>query len=144
MTVKAHRTGGRRAVLVLLCLLAMGNVSDGMVVCVAGQGHVAIESAGHDHCAGAEVHGDVATRSVLYLCGHAANGSCIPCVDIPLSLGAFDHRFASAVLKANASAPAVCIEPSTTPQDFAATLQTFTPGTLLTYHAPLTSVILQV
>ncbi|MBN2447733.1 MAG: hypothetical protein JXO22_13450 [Phycisphaerae bacterium] len=144
MAAESQRTSGYRAVLVVLCLLAMGNVPHGMVVCVAGQGHVAIEPAGHDHCADGDAGSDAFGHSILCPYGHAANGDCASCVDIPLSLGAFDHRSAPAASKTSDSGPAACIESFAVRQDHATTLQTFTRCTLLTYHVPLASIILQV
>ncbi len=141
----AHKTSWGKTAFVLLSLLMMGNASHGMVVCIGAHGHVAIEPTGHDHCADARDahHCDPATPGSS-ASGHLSDNHCEPCVDIPLSLGAFDDRLTSGVAKMSGSTPTACIEPpATSPTDRANPL-TSTIRTFLTFHTPLSNIVLQV
>jgi len=141
----AHKRNWGKMAFVLLSLLMMGNASHGMVVCIGAHGHVAIEPAGHDHCADADdAHDCGPAASGSGATGYLADGHCEPCVDIPLSLGAFDDRLTSGALKMSGSTPAACIEPPATPQTHGTDVLTFTRCTFLTFPTPLSSIILQV
>lgn len=120
MTLNGYRQSRRVLVVALLWLPLLGNVSGGMVVCFGASGHVAVEPAGHDHCA--DAHARAAEHGHLDM----RHDECIPCVDIPLFLGPLDHRSASAVVKSSVPTTAVSIDFSASGQDRAAPTQRFT------------------
>jgi hypothetical protein len=85
-----------RLILVWLSLLAVTNAAQGIVFCAGAHGHVAIESAGHSHCPGAEHH-HVHTPS--YGTDHppdSCHDHCEPCVDVPLVFGPIENSSVSA------------------------------------------------
>lgn len=84
---------GNRIVAFLLLSTAALNMPQAMVLCVGHDGHVAIEPAGHDHCAdGSHVPGYRPEGSEH---SHVGCPHCRPCVDIPIPIGAGDNRIAS-------------------------------------------------
>jgi hypothetical protein len=73
--------------------LAALNMPQAMVLCIGDDGHVAIEHAGHDHCAdGSHVRG---CRPKEGEHSHVGCPHCRPCVDIPILVGIGDNRIAS-------------------------------------------------
>jgi len=96
--------------ILLVCLLATLNVSQGMVLCVGAAGHVAIEPLAHRHCDGT-LHDAHAEPSDELTAGYATRDRCHPCVDVPLSLGPLEKKRLSD-LPPDAVSPAIG-EPST-------------------------------
>jgi len=77
----------------LLLSLAALNMPQAMVLCIADDGRMAIEPAGHGHCAdGSHVcdHGQEADGH-----SHIGRQHCRPCVDIPIAVGTGDDRIVS-------------------------------------------------
>ncbi len=145
MTSNAQRTTGLRAVWVVLCLLALGNVSHRMVLCVGAHGHVAIEPAGHSHCADTGDDHDCGPAGPRAGAGgHWAFARCGACVDIPLSLGVLDGWLVSGGAKTIAPVPTAYTDRPESSTGYAAAIPTFTRYPLFTFHTPLTSIVLQV
>ena len=72
----------------LVCLLAWTSASQGVVVCVGFDGHVALEPAAHTRCHH-PVHAEEAEvgQFAKESSSHAESRHCRPCLDIPVSLG---------------------------------------------------------
>ncbi|MBN1359532.1 MAG: hypothetical protein JW993_03020 [Sedimentisphaerales bacterium] len=154
MAAKGQRTSGSSTALALVCLLAMGNVAHGMVICVGAHGHLAIEPAGHDHCADDHVRSNAGRGDPLwlpragtgtrpYLCSYEHATRCEPCVDIPLLVGAFDGKTVPDASKAGAGL-VPCVEHYPSPPGQALALRTLARFALPTSHLALSSVVLQV
>lgn len=129
----------------MLCLLTLGNVSHRMVLCLGARGHVAIEPAGHSHCADAGDGHDCGPAGPKADAGsHWVFAHCGACVDIPLSLGALDGWLVSGGAKTIAPVLTAYTDRTGSSPDHAALLATLTRYPLLTFHTPLTSIVLQV
>ncbi len=110
------RSVNRRALFLLLALAAM-NLPQTAVLCLGGDGHVAIELAGHDHCAdGSHVHEYGPGGVKLHDHSHVGRLDCRPCVDIPVSVGTSDTRRARLELEL-APVPIVGFQPGTDVQN---------------------------
>ncbi len=97
--LKTVRSGNHRAAFLLLSLAAM-NLPQTAVLCLGGDGHVAIEPAGHDHCAdGSHVHEYGPGGVKIHNHSHVGRPHCRSCVDIPVSVGTSDNRRARQELK---------------------------------------------
>jgi hypothetical protein len=141
----AYKTSWGKTAFVLLTLLAMVNASAGMVVCIGAHGHVAVEPAGHDHCADAEdAHHCGPSALGSDAADHVSGKHCGPCVDIPLCFGVYDDRLTSAAAKTGGSVPAACIEQPAVSQSHPTAILTFAHCTLLGSHTLLSSIVLQV
>ena len=77
---------------VTACFLVPAGLGlEGLVLCVAEQGHVAIERPGHGCCGESDDHSSEAPASGKYLHEETA-GHCGHCTDIPLPPGDTDPR----------------------------------------------------
>ena len=87
MTVKRVRKQiYKKCVIVLICLLIVGNSAHGAVLCFGSDGHTEIESAFHERC-GAPAHSQPTEKKQLsYQVDHVEDKHCEPCVDIPISI----------------------------------------------------------
>ena len=88
MTVKL--TGKKlckKCMVVLICLLIIGNLAQGTVLCFGADGHVELEPAFHKHC-DHPVHYHASDKNQhSHEAGHEKGKHCEPCVDIPISIG---------------------------------------------------------
>ncbi len=88
MTVKL--TGKKlckKCMVVLICLLIIGNLAQGTVLCFGADGHVELEPAFHKHC-DHPVHSHASDQNQhSHEAGHEKCKHCEPCVDIPISFG---------------------------------------------------------
>jgi hypothetical protein len=78
---------------VLICLLLLGNVPNGLVLCFGADGHVELELASHKKCVGADHQSSVKhseSPGVEEL--HQDHKHCQPCADIPI-LNTFTRGF---------------------------------------------------
>jgi hypothetical protein len=88
------------AILLMLLSLAALNMPQAAVFCIGGDGHMAIEPAGHDHCAdGSHPHSRRPTDSETAEHSQVGRPYCRPCIDIPIPVGSGDHRIASQKMK---------------------------------------------
>ena len=128
---------------VLVCLIAAVNASQGIVLCSGSHGHVAIEPADHSHCDHAAHHHDVDAEpcddnEAQYLGAER----CVPCVDIALPIGPLDGRPLSGGLKAVVAV--VAGESSAACQNLLVLDAGSEEVPLPAFHDPLRSIVLQV
>jgi hypothetical protein len=78
----------KRFALVLICLFVCASASQGVVVCVGSDGHVALEHAFHERCHH-HMHAEETEvgQFTQEISSHAESRHCQPCIDIPVSLG---------------------------------------------------------
>jgi hypothetical protein len=77
----------KKCMVVLICLLIIGNLAQGTVLCFGTDGHVELEPAFHNHC-DHPVHTDTSDQNQhSHEDGHEKGKHCEPCVDIPISIG---------------------------------------------------------
>jgi hypothetical protein len=82
MQTRHRKNGARTLLLILVFATAAVNASQSLVLCLGHDGHVAVEPAGHHHCAGTRPYAaDPADPH-----SHIADDHCQPCTDIPISL----------------------------------------------------------
>lgn len=71
---------------VLICLLMIGNLAQGTVLCFGADGHVEFEPAFHNHC-DHTVHYHASDQDQqFHQAGDEKGRHCLPCVDIPISI----------------------------------------------------------
>ncbi len=78
----------KKCIVVLVCLLIVGNSAHGAVLCFGSDGHTEIESAFHERC-NDPVHSYAPDQNQLsYKADHekAKHKHCEPCVYIPISI----------------------------------------------------------
>ena len=130
----------------LLSLIAAMNAAQAMVLCVGCDGHVAIEPAGHDHCAdGMHLCESDAAAHDTYVAPDAGRESCHGCTDIPMVEEISSDPSASTTSKSVSAGMLLLSSPSHSSSDDAAA------QARLEFHmsdslqiAPLSSIILQV
>jgi hypothetical protein len=96
----------KKLMVVLICLLIIGNLAQGTVLCFGADGHVELEPAFHKHC-DHRVHYHASVQNQhSHEPGHEKGKHCEPCVDIPISasLAKISHTFKQ--LKTTSPAPA--------------------------------------
>ena len=77
----------KKCMVVLICLLIIGNLAQGTVLCFGADGHVEFEPAFHNHC-DHSVHYHASDQNQhSHEDGHEKGKHCEPCVDIPISIG---------------------------------------------------------
>ena len=87
MTVKRVRKQiYKECVIVLICLLIVGNSAHGVVLCFGVDGHIEIESAFHERCDDPAHSQPTDQKQLSYRSGHVKDKHCEPCVDIPISI----------------------------------------------------------
>lgn len=129
--------------MVLVCLIAAFNASQGIVLCSGAHGHVAIEPAGHSHCDHAVHHHDVdAEPRDDNEAQYSGADGCVPCVDIAIPIGPLDGRSLSGGLKAVGAA--VVGESSAACQNLLILHIASKEVPLPAFHDPLRSIVLQV
>ena len=120
------RKENRASVLVLLSLVATMNVSQAMVLCVGCDGHVAIEPAGHDHCAdGTHICEFDAAQHRTGLAPDTGGERCRGCTDISMADEIGSDPSASAASKSLSAGMLAVSSPLLTPPNDAATRANF-------------------
>ncbi len=77
----------KKCVVVFICLLIIGNLAQGTVLCFGADGHIELEYAFHKHC-DYLVHYHASDQNQhFHEAGHEKGKHCEPCVDIPISIG---------------------------------------------------------
>ncbi len=77
----------KKCIVVLICLLIVGNPAHRVVLCFGAEGHIKIEPAFHERCDD-PVHSYASDKNQLsYEAGHEKGKHCEPCVDVPISIG---------------------------------------------------------
>ncbi len=77
----------KKCMVVLICLLIIGNLAQGTVLCFGADGHVELEPAFHKHCDHPVHCHDSDQNQHSHEAGHEKGKHCEPCVDIPISIG---------------------------------------------------------
>jgi hypothetical protein len=72
---------------VIICLLIIGNLAQGTVLCFGADGHVELEPAFHKHCDHLVHYHASEQNQHSHEPGHEKGKHCEPCVDIPISMG---------------------------------------------------------
>ena len=82
-----------RSIILLICLLAVSNVSQGVVLCIGSDGHIALETAFHERCHHPVHSQQPDMRQVAEETdSHPEGKHCQPCIDLPVSIGLTNDR----------------------------------------------------
>jgi len=133
-----------RLVCSIACLLLLCNASEGIVLCVGSGGHVALESAFHDHhnSCGRENLG-TAGEQAEDADSHVHSRGCRPCVDIPVWMGLPQENLSAAKAKVISQAGACSAESEAILQakfiSLAHSLPDYLPGP---FFRPLRTIVL--
>ena len=77
----------KKCAVVFICLLIIGNLARGTVLCFGTDGHVELEPVFHRHCDD-PVHSHASVQNQpSYETSHEKGKHCEPCVDIPITIG---------------------------------------------------------
>ena len=77
----------KKCIVVLICLLIVGNLAQGVVLCFGSDGHVEFESAFHERCDSHSHSQPTDQRQLSYQSDHLENSHCEPCIDVPITIG---------------------------------------------------------
>jgi len=87
MTLKlAMKQIYKKCFVVLICLLVVGNLAPGIVLCFGADGHIEVESAFHERCDDTAHSQPTDQKQLSYQVDHIEDRHCEPCVDIPISI----------------------------------------------------------
>jgi hypothetical protein len=129
----------------LLSLMAAMNASQAMVLCVGSDGHVAIEPAGHDHCAdGTHLCESDAAVHDMRLVPDADATRCGGCTDFSMADEIGSDPRASAASKILSAGWLALLPAEQTPPNDATCIGLSASAFLTFYHIPLSSIVLQV
>lgn len=77
----------KKCAVVFICLLIIGNLTQGTVLCFGADGHVEFEPAFHKRC-DHPVHSHASDQNQFsHEPGHEKGKHCEPCEDVPISIG---------------------------------------------------------
>jgi len=143
MTVKkARKQIYKKCVIVLICLLIVGNSAHGAVLCFGVDGRIEIESAFHERCGGSAHSHPADPEQLSYQSDHVDNGHCEPCVDIPISIGLAKVIRMSKQLNSTFPAPVTNVIVLADKFDLSVYNSTSSTFHTTSYFAPLSTVIL--
>ncbi len=77
----------KKCIVVLICLLIIGNLGQGTVLCFGADDHVELESAFHERCDDPAHSQPTDQHQLSYQSDHIKDKHCEPCVDVPISFG---------------------------------------------------------
>jgi hypothetical protein len=139
------RRNNHASVFVLLSLIGALNASQAMVLCIGCDGHVAIEPAGHDHCADGthKCESDAVAHDASLVQGAGAT-RCGGCTDISMADAFGSDPRASSASKIISAGLLAIVPAVQTPLNDAAYIDVPTLASLDSYHVPLSSIVLQV
>ncbi len=134
----------KKCFVVFICLLIAGNLTHGTVLCFGADGHIELEFAFHKQCED-PVHSYTSDPNKLHYEAHHVEGKhCVPCVDVPISIGLAKISHTPKQLNPTFPVPATNMivgtdEPNSSAYNFA-------PNTFVatSYFTPLRTVILLV
>jgi hypothetical protein len=145
MTAKiAGKQMYKKCIVVLICLLIVGNPAHRVVLCFGAEGHIEIEPAFHERC-NDPVHSYASDKNQLsYEAGHEKGKHCALCVDVPISLGLAKISHVSKQLNPTLPVPAVNVIVAADRLTFSA--YNSVPNTFVasSFFTPLRTVILLV
>ncbi len=88
MTAKrAKKQIYKKCIVVLICLLIIGNSAHGAVLCLGSDGQIEIESTFQERCDDAADPQPTDQKQLSCHSDHTKNKICEPCVDIPICIG---------------------------------------------------------
>jgi len=87
MVTKITRNHTYKCFVVLICLLIVGNSTNGVVLCFGVDGHIKIESAFHERCNDHGHSQPTDQEQLSYQLDHGNDKHCEPCIDVPVSIG---------------------------------------------------------
>ncbi len=132
----------KKCMVVLICLLVIGNLVQGTVLCFGVDGHVEFEPAFHNHC-DHPVHTNPSDQNQLsHEPGHVNGKHCEPCVDIPISIGLAKVSHKSKPSNFTSPVPTVNVISDTENINFSAFDLTSNTSVDTSYFTPLRTVIL--
>ncbi|MHC4637612.1 MAG: hypothetical protein ACYTBP_13295 [Planctomycetota bacterium] len=141
---KARKQIYKKCLIVLICLLIVGNSAHGVVLCFGVGGHIEIESAFHQPCDDPAHSQPTEKNQLLYHSDHVKDRHCEPCVDIPISIGLVKISRASKQLNSAFSAPAKNMTVPTETFNLSAYNLASSAFEAASYFTPLRAVILQI
>jgi len=137
----------KRFAFVLICLFVWAGASQGVVVCVGSDGHVALEHAFHERChhhVQAEEETEVG-QFIQGISSHAESRHCQPCIDIPVSLGLAQDCSKLTKLQPRSQISSAPVHPDTTVETISMFAGVSEPFYITTpYFDPLRTIILLV
>ena len=145
MTVKrAKKQIYKECVIVLICLLIVGNSAHGTVLCFGSDGHIEIESAFHERCDDTAHSQPTDQKQLSYQVDHVEDRHCEPCVDIPISIGLAKITRVSKQLNSTFPVPATNVIVLANKFNLSAYSSASSAFDATSYFTPLSTVILVV
>jgi hypothetical protein len=134
----------RKCIVLLICLVVVGNLAQGTVLCFGADGHIELEPAFHEHC-DHPVHSRASDQNQpSYETGHEKGEHCKPCVDVPISFGLAKISPVTKQLNPTYLVPATNVIVLTDNLDFSAYNLISNTFVDTSYFTPLRTVILLV
>ena len=136
----------KRFAFVLICLFVWASASQGVVVCVGSDGHVALEPAFHT-CCHHPVHTEEAEVNQVTedISSHVESRHCQPCIDIPVSFGLPDGCSQLSKPELRPQIPSLLVYPNTALESILIFTGVSEPFYITTpYFDPLRTVVLLV
>ena len=145
MTAKiAGKQMYKKCIVVLICLLIVGNPAHRVVLCFGAEGHIEIEPAFHERCDD-PVHSYASDKNQLsFEAGHEKGKHCEPCVDVPISIGLAKISHVSKQLNLTLPVPATNVIVAADKFNFSAYNSAPNAFDATSYFTPLRTVILVV
>ena len=132
----------RKCIVLLICLVIIGNLAQGTVLCFGADGHIELESAFHEHC-DHPVHSHTSDQNQPSCeTGHEKGEHCKPCVDVPISFGLAKISPVTKKLNPTYLVPAANVIVLTENLDFSAYNSISNTSVDTSYFIPLRTVIL--
>ena len=132
----------KKCLIVLVCLLMVGNSAHGVVLCFGADGHVEVESAFHERCDDHAHSQPTDQNQFSYESDHVEDGHCEPCIDIQISIGLAKITRAPKQLNFTFSAPAANAVVLANKFDLSAYNSASSAFDAASYFTPLRTVIL--
>ena len=134
----------KKCIVVLICLLIVGNPAHRVVLCFGAEGHIEIEPAFHERCDD-PVHSQLGDKNQLsFEAGHEKGKHCEPCVDVPISIGLAKISHVSKQLNLTLPVPATNVIVAADKFNFSAYNSAPNAFDATSYFTPLRTVILLV
>ncbi len=145
MTVKlARKQIYKKCFVVLICLLMVGNLAHGVVLCFGVDGHIEIESAFHERCDDPAHSQPTDQNQLSYQIDHVKDKHCEPCVDTPISISLAQISRVSKQLNSSFPAPAANVIVLANKFNLSAYNSASNTFDAASYFTPLRVVILQI
>ena len=143
MTVKlAGKQIYKKCLVVLICLLIVGNSAHGVVLCFGVDGHIEIESAFHERCDDPAHSQPTDQKQLSYQSDHVKDRHCEPCVDVPISVSLAKISSVPKQLNSTFPAPVTNVIALTSKFNLSAYNSASSVSDAASYFTPLCTVIL--